>query len=146
MAVISPVTGIAQVIQLAVAPVFLLTGVGAMLGVMTTRLARIIDRARTLESLLRNNADDASCAIRGELATLARRARLVNRAITLCVTSAFLVCTIIVVLFVEAFYAFNLPALIAFLFVAAMLALISGLLFFLIEIRVTTASLRIGPD
>jgi hypothetical protein len=48
----SQVTAIAHVIQLAVAPVFLLTGVGAVLAVLTQRLARIIDRARVLEERL----------------------------------------------------------------------------------------------
>jgi hypothetical protein len=81
-----------------------------------------------------------------ELAVLSRRARLANWSISLCTTSAFLVCSVIVVLFLEAFVSVNAPGSIALLFIAAMLALIAGLLLFLREIYLATASLRIGPQ
>lgn len=139
----TPVTAIAQVIQLAVAPVFLLTGVGAILSVLTNRLARIVDRARALENEFVKTATDE--CLRRDLAMLSRRARLVNRAISLCTVCAFLVSMVIVVLFLEAFLALNMPATIAVLFIAAMLALIAGMLIFLREIHLATASLRIGP-
>lgn len=79
------VTTIAHVIQLAVAPVFLLTGIGAMLAVMTQRLSRVVDRARVLERLLPGNPP-GSPAIHEELATLSQRAKLISTAITLCTT------------------------------------------------------------
>ena len=140
------VSTIAQVIQLAVAPVFLLTGVGAILGVLTHRLARIIDRARAIEGRLPVASEGEKSAFHCQLNVLRRRARLANWAISLCTTSAFLVCTIIVVLFLEAFLSLNRPGVIALLFIAAMLALIAGLLVFLREIYLATASLRIGPQ
>jgi uncharacterized protein DUF2721 len=139
----APIASIASVIQLAIAPVFLLTGVGAILNVLTNRLARIVDRARTLEAQLASASDDV--CIRKELALLSRRGTLINWAISLSTVSIFLVCTVIVVLFVDAFLALNIPEVVAMLFIAAMLALIGGMLVFLHEIHLATASLRIGP-
>lgn len=137
--------GIAHVIQLAVAPVFLLTGVAAILSVLTHRLGRIIDRARAIEGWLPSAGESQRRTYLEQLAMLSRRARLANWAISLCTTSAFLVCTIIIVVFLETFLSLNLPSAIALLFIVAMLALIAGLLIFLREIYLATASLRIGP-
>jgi len=143
------VSSIAHVIQLAVAPVFLLSGMAGLLAVLTNRLGRIIDRARRLEEKLAPSAPTATppeaAAIHADLATLSRRARLINAAVTLCTSSALLICAVIAVLFLSAFLRFDLTATVAFLFVAAMLALFGGLLFFLREVFVATASLRIGP-
>jgi hypothetical protein len=139
----SGITGIAHAIQLAVAPVFLLSGIGAMLAVMTSRLARVIDRARVLEGHLRANAGDA-VPVSAQLATLSRRAALVSRSITLCTITALLVCTVIAVLFLGAFLAFDTSVAVALLFIAAMLTFILGLVTFLREIFLATASLRIG--
>jgi hypothetical protein len=141
----SQVTAVAHVIQLAVAPVFLLTGVGAMLGVLTQRLARIIDRARILEELLSQASEESRMHHLGELALLSRRARLMNRAIGLCTTCALLICAVIVTLFVGAFLKTDAALVIGLLFVAAMLALFGGLLMFLGEIRLAMTGLRIGP-
>ena len=143
------VSSIAHVIQLAVAPVFLLSGMAGLLAVLTNRLGRIIDRARRLEEKLAPAAlcagSPEAAAIHADLATLSRRARLINAAVTLCTSSALLICAVIAVLFLSAFLRFDLTATVAFLFVAAMLALFGGLLFFLREVFVATASLRIGP-
>ncbi|MGE0160260.1 MAG: DUF2721 domain-containing protein [Dehalococcoidia bacterium] len=130
---------IASVIQLAVAPVFLVSGVAAMLAVLANRLGRIIDRARVLEALVSPDA----MAIE-ELRALSERARLINRSITLATTSALLVCTVIVVLFLGTFLTIDLATIVALLFVAAMAALITGLLTFLREVRLATRTLRIG--
>jgi hypothetical protein len=141
----SQVSAIAHVIQLAVAPVFLLTGVGAMLGVMTTRLARVIDRARVLEERLPGAAPERERLYRDELTLLDRRGRLVHRAIGLCTTSALLVCAVIVTLFVGAFLETDVSGVIGLLFVAAMLVLFAGLVLFLAEIRLAITRMRIGP-
>lgn len=141
---------ISQVIQLAVAPVFLLTGIGALLGVMTNRLARIVDRARTVEPLCEQAQKDGNAAEQQrherELKVLERRARLINRAITQLVISSLLVCAVIVGMFITAYYAWS-PDLTRFLaatFALALLALIIGLLAFLREVYVATQTLRIG--
>ena len=139
------ITGVAHAIQLAVAPVFLLSGIGAMLAVLTSRLSRIIDRGRTLETQLPASPPDAAARVRAELATLSRRAQLIGRAITLCTVTAMLVCTVIATLFLGAFASFDASMPVALFFVAAMVAFFAGLLFFLREIFIATANLRIGP-
>jgi hypothetical protein len=142
---ISSLSGIAQSIQLAIAPVFLLTGIGAILAVMTNRLGRIIDRARVLEKMMEGTQPEFLSGIRSELATLSRRAKLINAAITLCTMTALLVCTVIAILFLSAFFEFDASIPVALLFIAAMTAFFFGLLWFLREIFVATGSLRIGP-
>jgi hypothetical protein len=136
---------VAHAIQLAVAPVFLLSGIGAILAVMTNRLGRIIDRARVLEDKLDAAAAKLLATLRADLAILSRRAKLISRAITLCTTTALLVCTVIAILFLSAFLRFDASIAVALLFVAAMSTFFLGLLTFLREIYLATVSLRIGP-
>ena len=137
------ITAIAHVIQLAVAPVFLLLGIGAMLAVMTNRLARVVDRARVLEHQVPAVPAEAD-AIRAQLTTLSRRATLVSRAITLCTITALLVSAVIAILFLGSFTRLDASVPVALLFVAAMAAFFAGLLYFLREILLATANLRIG--
>ena len=138
------VSTIAHVIQLSVAPVFLLSGIGAILAVMTSRLGRIIDRARVLEDRLENAPPERIAAIEADLATLTHRAKLVGPAITLCTATALLVCTVIAVLFLSAVLGFDATVPVGLLFVAAMLAFFFGLLWFLREIFVATSNLSIA--
>ena len=133
---------VAHIIQLAVAPVFLLSGVGVTLGVFTNRLARIVDRARALEQQLAHDRENADLA-RG-LAVLARRARYINTSITLGTLSGLMVALTVVLLFTDALIRVRLATAIAITFVAAMLALTAALLVFLIEVRFATATLRFG--
>ncbi|MCA3225863.1 MAG: DUF2721 domain-containing protein [Burkholderiales bacterium] len=137
---------ISRVIQLSVAPVFLLTGIGALLGVTTTRLARIVDRARSIETELNGASAERGTQIREEIGTLTQRARLINRAITLCVVAALLVCAVIVGLFITAYYAWSpdLTRLVAAVFALGLLSLIAGLLCFLREVYIATQHLRFG--
>jgi len=136
---------VAHAVQLAVAPVFLLTGIAAILSVMTNRLGRVIDRARILEERLEGAAPESIATLRADLAVLSRRAKLNGRAITLCTMTALLVCTMIAVLFLSAFLRFDASIPVALLFIAAMLCFFLGLLWFLREIYLATKSLRIGP-
>ena len=140
----SDVSAVAHVIQLAVAPVFLLSGIGAMLAVMTNRLSRVIDRARILEARLDGAAPPHVALLQADLRVLLRRATLVGTAITLCTTTALLVCTVIAVLFLSAFVRFDTSIPIAVLFIAAMTTFFFGLLWFLREIFLATSNLRIG--
>jgi hypothetical protein len=138
------VTDIAHVIQLAVAPVFLLSGVGVTLTVITNRLARIIDRARVLEARLTAHPELPHVKERTELKLLARRAHIVHLAITLNTTCALLIALLIVGLFVGAFLAVDLSKVIGGLFVIAMLAFVGALIGFLREIYLATGTLRFG--
>jgi hypothetical protein len=140
-----PATTIAHVIQLSVAPVFLLTGIAGLLNVLTGRLGRVIDRARSLERALASEVGDDAAATHGRLRTLAIRARWINIAISLCVVSAIFIASVVVALFAGAFWGSDSRGVVAGLFIGAMLALIVGLVFFMREIYLATSSLRIGP-
>ena len=131
-----------HVIQLSVSPVFLLSGIGALLSVLSARVGRIVDRSRHIREKLANLPAPAHADIEGELDMLSRRARWANWAISLCTTCALLICTLIVLLFVGAFLSLDCSTAIALLFIAAMTALILGLLCFLKEIHLAIACLR----
>ena len=140
----SSLNDIAHVIQLAVAPVFLLTGVGALLAVLSGRLGRAVDRSRVVEEQLPDLDQAALAAAREELVLISRRTRLIYTAIALAVLCALLICVLIAVAFIDAFLAINLARFLATLFVLAMLALIGCLVVFLREIflAVTSAQRR----
>lgn len=136
---------IVHAIQLAVAPVFLLTGLGALLSVMTARLGRVIDRARWLEERWTALDDSTRVGSSIELEVLARRASLAGWAINLCTAATLLICTVIATLFIDVFTATNLKWLVGALFIVAMISLIGGLISFLREVYLATHTLRIGP-
>jgi hypothetical protein len=129
---------IVHLIQSAVAPVFLLSGVGVTLGVLTNRLARVVDRARYLEQQV------ASDATTGSLRVLARRAHYINIAIALCTVSALLVSLVLMTLYASAFISVDLSVEIAVLFVIAMICLTASFGVFLFEVRLATQSLQFG--
>ena len=132
------VDDITHVIQLAVAPVFLLTAVGTLLAVLVNRLGRAVDRKRVLDNMLpalagEDRAEDRRLA-QTEYRLVVRRIRLIYRAIVLAVLCALLISLVIVVAFVDAFLAANLATVLGVLFIFALLALIASLLVFLREI------------
>lgn len=141
----SEIGSIARVIQLSVAPVFLLTGVGAMLSVLSNRLARAVDRARALEDRYGGATAAQQAVLRDNLKIQARRSRLILRAMSLCALCALLVCAVIVALFASALVGTEVALPIAILFVGAMLAFMAALFVFLYEVRLATTTLRIGP-
>ena len=134
---------IAHAIQLAIAPVFLLTGIAALLGVMANRLARIIDRARHYEQNWEQMGERARSAALLELANLERRRHLASWAINFCTSAALLVCIVISALFIEACFGTDLKSLAGVLFVGVMIALIGGLGCFVREVYVATHTVRI---
>ena len=132
---------IGHIIQLAIAPVFLLTGVGTNMLVLTNRLARIIDRSRTLEERLEEpegHAPDKETAARNELQVLFRRARKINRAIFLSTTCALLICMVVAMLFVTDALNLKLASVIAGMFVLAMISLTGSFIYLLREILLAT--------
>lgn len=136
------IAAIASQIQLAVAPVFLLAGVGAILNVLANRLARVVDRARKVaaaEASL-DPAEREQAAV--ELRLLARRIKAANLAIICCTASALFVCVVIAVLFIAEPTRIGAARLIATLFIVAMGLLIAGLILFLQEVRLAMLSLR----
>ncbi|QAU36084.1 DUF2721 domain-containing protein [Janthinobacterium sp. 17J80-10] len=143
------VDDVTHVIQLAVAPVFLLTAVGTIIGVLTNRLVRIVDRIRVLERKPETPVTDDEAAFKQlELGLLGRRLRMIYIALTSEVICGLIVGVMIASAFIDAFLAIKLSAVIAGLFILAMLAFICGLTAFLREIflavQSTRASLRVG--
>jgi len=140
------VSTIAHQIQLAVAPVFLLAGIGSILNVMAGRLARVVERARSLEREFASFDEEARRLATAELRILDRRMSVVNVALSACTAAALLVCVLVAMLFVAdlADVAFGRP--VAWLFVTAMLLLILGLILFLWEVRLAMHALRVRRE
>ncbi|MDH5264271.1 MAG: DUF2721 domain-containing protein [Betaproteobacteria bacterium] len=130
----SHVFDITRVIQLAVAPVFLLTAIGTFINALTGRLGRAVDRRRKLEELLSAFEGETRSSMERELAILARRIKLVLWAIAFAVLSALLVCLLIGTAFLGAFVTLDLARPLASLFVMALGALTICLLAFLREV------------
>lgn len=135
---------ITHTIQLAVAPVFLLSALGTTLSVLATRLARIIDRARFLESQLDTLEPLQQERAQTELHTLSRRARLIHRALTAGVGAALSVCLLITLAFVGYLTQTNLGGAVAVLFILAMGLFVFSLLSFMREAVLSLDSLRFG--
>lgn len=136
------ISQIAQVIQLSVAPVFLLAGIGAILSVLSLRLGRVTDRARLLEARIPNLKQADAIGPRAEARLCWRRIRLIYWAIRLAVTSALLVCVVIVSLFIGDFVDTEMGRVIAVLFISAMSLISAALLCLLVEVSISTRRLR----
>lgn len=132
------VINVAHAIQQSVAPVFLLTGVGAILNVLSSRLARVIDRFRVLD---RAN-DKERAAYEPEISVLLKRSRWIHWAISLSTICALLICIVIAALFIGSELNKDPSATIATFFIGAMLAMTLGLLCFLREISLATGPIR----
>ena len=141
------IADIAHIIQLAVAPAFLLAGTGSLLGVVTTRLARVIDRARVLEErMLSPRDDDEAGRMRAELISLDKRMQLAQRAVLLFSIAALMVCLVIATMFVGDFIKAPIGAFVALIFIAAMFAMAGGLMLFLREIQIGTRALKVRAE
>jgi hypothetical protein len=140
------VTTVAQIIQLAVAPVFLLAGIGAFLNVCAGRLSRIVDRARQIEPLLLASRGGEHDRWLGEIRILDRRMALVSRAIFLTVLAAVLICAVVVLLFAAGLTDAHVGTAIALLFIASMIAIGAGFAIFLVETRVGSRAVRIRSE
>jgi Protein of unknown function (DUF2721) len=142
MSTASHLADVAHVIQVAVAPVFLLSGIGAMLAVLVARLGRIVDRSRALDERLESAADSREAGINFELLTLSRRSKLIERAIALATVAGIFVCLVIVTLFVDYLFSFEVSVPVALFFLLAMLCFIAAFGNFLREVLLATAPLR----
>ena len=138
---------IATVIELSIAPIFLLVGIGSLLSVMTLRLGRVVDRARTLDDALEAGCDEGRQRRHiAELHHLSFRMAHANRAITASTVSALFICLVVALLFVGELFGVQVRYAVAALFVLAMGALIFGLVEFLREILSAAKSLRVRSD
>lgn len=137
---------VADTIQSAIAPVFLLAGLGAILNVMVGRLARIVDRARSLEQLHTRSTGPEHDRHVWELRLIDRRISVINTAIFLCVSSALAICVVVALMFVSRLMAFHVGAIIAISFVISMVLLMAGLIYFLIEVRLSLGAIHVREE
>lgn len=134
---------VASVIDIAVAPVFLLAGISGLLVVLTNRLGRTIDRSRSLQATESGFLPEPHReAIDRELTALLRRIRLAHAAISLSTLSAMLVCLVIVALFLGTLLQFNVSVFVASLFIVCMVILSLAFGAFLLEVLISTRTLQ----
>lgn len=137
------VSAIAHQIQLAVAPVFLLAGIGSILNVLAGRLARVVERARQLERDFASFDEEMRAAATAELRILDLRMSVVNLSLSACTAGALFVCVTVALMFTANLADFAFGKIVAGLFVLTMLLLIFGLVLFLWEVRLAVRALRV---
>jgi len=137
---------IAHTIQLAMAPCFLLTAIGAILNMLTGRLGRVVDRSRWIEQNLASNGDPRRDHQIRQLRWIDQRMRHANRALILCTISAVLICIVIAGLFIAVLFGLALGQALAIVFVLAMLLLIAGLGIFLYEVSIAVHATRVQDE
>lgn len=140
------VNTVAEIVKLAVAPVFLLSGIASFVNVCTARLSRIVDRSRQVEPMLLASRGEEHDRWLGELRVIDLRMRLVSWAISLSVLSAVLICTVVVLLFSASLSRLHVATAIALLFIGSMVAIGVGFAIFLVETRVGSRAVRVRSE
>ncbi|BAI98088.1 hypothetical protein Sj15T_24860 [Sphingobium sp. TA15] len=146
MIALPQVSQVAQTIQLALAPVFLLAGIGAFLNVCVGRLARIIDRARKVEDKILASRGKEHDRMVSEIRVLDRRMSVVNGAIFLSVASACAICLVVILLFAANLLGSHLGTPIAILFSLAMVLQAAAFATFIQEIRLASRTIHIRNE
>ncbi|MEG3161487.1 DUF2721 domain-containing protein [Sphingomonas sp. LB2R24] len=146
MPTIPAISTIAQTIQLSLAPVFMLAGIGQLLNVLAGRLSRVIDRARKLELLHGSIAGPDHHRYVWELRLLDRRMTIINAALFLAVSSAIMTCVLIALLFIAELAKLHFGTAVALCFILAMILLIAALVSFIVEVRISLRAFRIRPE
>jgi hypothetical protein len=140
------VNTVAEIVRLALAPVFLLSGIGAFLNVLASRLSRIVDRSRQIEPRLLASRGAEHERWIADLRILDRRMRLISWATALSVSSAILTCLVVVLLFGANLVRTRLGTEIAWLFIASMLTIGAGFAVFLLETTVAARAVRVRSE
>lgn len=143
---VSSLPGLAHTIQLALAPVFLLNGIAAILSMLTGRLTRIVDRARLIEEQFTARDDPRHKRQVDELRLLDRRMWTVNTAIFLVTASAVALCTVVAIMFLARLAGFGFARTLAVMFALSLLLLIAGLVLFLIEVRLAVRAIQVRDE
>lgn len=139
-------SAVAATIQVAIAPVFLLAGIGGILNVMVGRLARIVDRARQLEKLHPSSTGPEHDRHVWELRLIDRRISVINWAIFLCVASALSICLVVALLFISQMVDLHIGYVVAGAFITSMVLLMAGLIYFLIEVRMSLRAIHVRKE
>ena len=136
-------TDLVPILQMAIGPVILISGVGLLLLSMTNRLGRVIDRSRLLAEKLRNAADSARPRLSSQLEILSRRAKLVRLAIIFATMSVLLAAILIIMLFIAALVGLEIATLVTIIFVGCMGFLIASLAYFIADINLSLSALKL---
>ena len=137
---------VAETIQIAIAPVFLLAGIAGLLNVLVGRMARVVDRARKIEQLHPVSTGREHERHVWELRLIDRRLAIINTAIALCVASAVAICLVVALLFVAELAHVDIGGLVALLFIGSMLLLTAGLIAFLVEVRLSIRAVHVREE
>ncbi|MBF7073091.1 DUF2721 domain-containing protein [Glaciecola sp. MH2013] len=139
-------TSAVEIIQLALAPIFLIVGIGQMVNVATGRVARVIDRARWFEEEARKNASRIDQKALKEISTLNKRMRLANWSINFLIASALIICIDVILLMVNGLVSTSLDVTILVMFMLSMMFLTGGIIAFFLEVSLATATLKISSS
>jgi hypothetical protein len=142
----APPSQFLPVIQLAITPVILISGVGALMLTLTNRMGRVVDRTRTLAGEVRAAKDAERMHLESQLEILWRRAWLIRRAVMFAGTSMLLACLLVMVIFVDASIERSFGVEIVVLFAASIGSLIAALVAFLRDVVVSLHALRLEVE
>lgn len=134
------------ILQTAIGPMILISGLGLLILTMTNRLGRIIDRSRSLLDDLESNPESYVLRINREVAVLWKRARYIRTAILLACMTCFGASILIIMLFLSALTNIDLPMLLSSVFIFSMLCLSGSLIFFFIDVNLTLSALKIEME
>src|SRR5437764_14254969 len=140
------VSTVAEIVRLALAPVFLLSGVGAFLNVLASRLSRIVDRSREVGAMVLSSRGEEHDRSVNDLKILDRRMSLISWATGLSVTSAILTCVVVILLFAANLIRTHLGTEIAWLFIASMVAIGTAFAVFLVETTIAARAVRVRSE
>lgn len=143
---VATVSTIAQTIQLSLSPVFMLAGIAGLLNLLAGRLSRVVDRARALEALHPRSTGPEHDRHVWELRLLSRRISIINAALFLAVFSAIMTCSVVVLLFVAELADLKFGTYLALTFILAMVLLISSLVAFIVEVRVSLRAVQVRAE
>ena len=135
-----------SVIQLAITPVILISGVGALMLTLTNRMGRVVDRTRSLAGQMHGATTDNRAHLESQLAILWHRAKLLRQAVTFAGVSMLLSCLLVLAIFVDAWLHRVFGVELVVIFVASVIALVSALAAFLRDIWVSLNALQLEVD
>jgi hypothetical protein len=139
----TPLHEIIPVLQVAIGPVILISGVGLLLLTMTNRLGRAIDRARSLVRELREGGERDHAATLAQVAFIYRRAKVIRLSIGLAALSVLLAAVLIILLFLTALMKWDHGFIISLVFIACLASLILSLMAFIYDIHLALGALKL---
>jgi hypothetical protein len=142
----TPLLELIPVLQVAIGPVILISGVGLLLLTLTNRFGRAVDRARVLVREMRTQSEEDQKRLAGQVEILYHRASLIRISIILAALSVLLAAVLIITLFLTALMRIESTLLIILIFISCMIALILSLAAFIREIQLSLQALKLDLE